>query len=177
MTLSPQDSKLFFRLYIPLLGYANQYGGNTKEREMIEARRVLYENPNIITNFINDNPEGLNDEQLTMVAGWGRFVQGSFVLLKELRHHSIFFRFDTPKPEVYCVIGITQPPSEVTQGIGSTLNAVVLLPWNNRIIWDGLLTHGPICGPNYMRSFTKDYQQLKKRGEIIQQLPKKILTI
>ena len=42
MILPKKQADLFFKLYIPLLGYANGYDGLNKKRQLNEARDILY---------------------------------------------------------------------------------------------------------------------------------------
>lgn len=79
MTLPKKEAKLFFELFIPLLGYANQYDGKGKRRQLDKARKILYDNPQIIKDFVVNNPENFNQEKIEIVSKWQNFIKGDFL--------------------------------------------------------------------------------------------------
>ena len=172
MILPKEEAKLFFKLYIPLLGYANQYDGQNKKRPLIEAREILYDNPRIIKDFMNSNPEGLDKKEIKIINNWQKFVGGDFILIRSLRKYDVFLSLGKSKVKAYGVLGISDSPIDLAMyGVGTCFEKVTLLPWKNDIIWDGLMYQRPIIiGKNYMRSFAEEYKEIKQRGEITETL-------
>lgn len=172
MILTKKESKLFFKLYLPLLGYANNHDGKKEKRTIVEARDILYSNKKIIEDFIKDNPEKLNKEKLNIVKAWRTFIQGDFIFIRSLKKYSIFLSVKGKNTKAYGILGITDPVEDVAiYGIGAYLENVILLPWQDKIIWDGLCVQRPIIlGKNYMESFTEEYMRIKKTGNIIEKL-------
>jgi len=172
MILSKEDSKLFFKLYIPLLGYANQYDGKNKKRQLMEAREILYDNPQIIKDFISNNPKKFNKEEIDIINGWQKFIKGKFILIRSLKKYDIFLDTEKNKAKAYGVLGISDEPIDIAEyGIGTYFENVILLPWRDQTIWDGLVYQRPvILGKNYMWSFTEEYKKIKQAGEIIEKI-------
>ncbi|MFH1405174.1 MAG: hypothetical protein ABIH21_03705 [Patescibacteria group bacterium] len=172
MILTKKESKLFFDLYIPLLGYANNYDGKNKQKTMAEARDILYSNKQIIEDFIKDNSKKFNKEKLNIIKGWKTFIKDDFVLIRSLKKYSVLLTIKGRKARAYGILGITEPVVDVAlYGIGTYLENIILLPWKDKIIWDGLCIQKPIIlGNNYMKSFTREYMQIKKAGNIIEKL-------
>lgn len=171
MLLPKSDRKLFFKLYIPLLGFANKYDGLNKKRDLTEAREILYSKKQIILDFVKRNPEKLKREDLKIISSWIKYVKGRFVAIGEEKDKTILLFLESKKPTCYGVLGLTEEIMNIMQyGIGTTFEGV-LLPWKDKIIWDGLCSIQPvILGRNYMRSFKEDYQFLKRQGKIISHL-------
>jgi hypothetical protein len=172
MLLSANDRKLFFELYIPLLGFANRYDGLNKRRRMDKAREILFGNPGIIEDFVKQNPEKLYSEELAVVADWRKFLKGTFVAIGESKDGTDLMFMGGKKLKIYRVLGLTENIMDLMQyGIG-TMFDTVLLPWRGKIIWDGLCEiKQVILGRNYMWSFKDDYKNLKKAGKIVTSLP------
>ena len=170
MILPKEKSKLFFKLYIPIFGYANSYDGLNKKRQLNEARDILYKNADIISDFTGTNPEKFKKDEIEIINGWKKFIQGDFVLIRSLKNYDVFLRMGKGKTEVYGVLGLNDSPIDLAMyGIGTYFENVVLLPWHNKIIWDGLMYQKPIIvGKNYMHSFTEEYKNAKQAGKIIE---------
>lgn len=170
MILLEKEAKLFFKLYIPLLGYANKYANNNKKRPMMEARWILYDNPQIIKKFILENPEKFSDEEIKIINGWQKFIKGNFVLISSLKKYDVFLTLDKKEVLVYGVVGLIDSPIDLAiYGIGTYFENVVLLPWKDKIIWDGLVYQKPvILGKNYLKSFTEDYKRMRQKNKIIE---------
>lgn len=172
MTLPQKQAKLFFKLYIPLLGYANQYDGRVKRRPMDKVREMLYNKPKIIKDFVANNPEKFDKEEIEIVNGWQKFIKGDFILIRSLKKYDVFLSLGKDNAKAYGVLGLTDSPIDLAcYGIGTYFEKVILLPWNNKIIWDGLVYQKPIIiGKNYMYSFAEEYKKLKQKNEIAETL-------
>lgn len=171
MLLSKVDRKLFFKLYIPLLGFANKYDGLNKKRDLGAAREILYGNRQIILDYVKQNPDKLTPEDLAIVSGWVKFIKGRFVAIGDEKDKTVLLFLGGRDPKCYGALGLTEEIMNFMEyGIG-TMFSGTLLPWRNKIIWDGLCAVQPvILGRNYMRSFKEDYQRLKKQNKIINSL-------
>ena len=170
MILPKEESRLFFKLYIPLVGYANQYDDANKKRPLDEARKILYGNRQIFTDFLTRNPEKFDKEKLGIIARWQEFIMGDFILIKSLKKYGVLLSMGEKSARAYGVVGLTDSVSDMSPyGIGTYFTKVVLLPWKDRIIWDGLFyLKSVIIGRNYMRSFTEEYERIKQADRIIE---------
>ena len=86
MQLSPEDASLFFKLMPALQTFANQRlkiikglkdveGYRTiSNGERVELRNVVYENPEVIDDFIKENPFSFPKDELEIVSSWKNFI-------------------------------------------------------------------------------------------------------
>ena len=90
MKLSEQDAKLFFDLMWSLQYFVNQrlkilpsvkslrdYRECATE-EKFEVRKALYGDIKIIDSFVQENPQHLAEESLSIVFSWKNFIEGDF---------------------------------------------------------------------------------------------------
>lgn len=170
MVLSKEEAKLFFKIYISLLGYANKCIGDNKRRMLTEARHILYDNPQIIKKIISENPDGFNSEEIEIICGWQKFIKGNFILIGSLKKYDAFLTLDKNKTKIYGVVGLTDSPIDLAiYGIGTYFENVELLPWKNKIIWDGFVYQKPVVlGVNYLKSFNEEYKKIKQENKIVE---------
>lgn len=179
MILNPQDADLFFRLYIPLLGFVKTHITNIPGLEEAEemkhvlfcTRQAMCKNPKIIQQYLDENPEKMGTDELEIVKGWQRFVHGQFVCIKTGKKHATFLRWEEENDQkVYHVLGLTDPISTfVTEGM--VLQNILLLPFNGRIVWDGLAKlQGVFLGPNIWREVMSVYAEVQKNQQILSTL-------
>jgi hypothetical protein len=101
MRLSPEDVSLFLKLYIPLSFFANQcnrvvdittfeqFRQLPPEKRLI-IRDSIFQNSELIDEFIKSNPEKFSDQELDMVSGFKNFMKGRFYLVRQLKKYAIF---------------------------------------------------------------------------------------
>lgn len=183
MNLSENDVKHFYGLYHSLLFYANKKFKILKDlsspsdlhgsspREVKKLKDKLYGSPELIDSFIKDNPMNFSSEDLEIVANWKNFVKGRFLIVRHLKNYTVFLDQSEP-PRAYGVLGIITPLEEM---IGSNLPIMVeatLLPFKNKIVYDGtLLPYNIIFGSGIRRSINDAYSQAKTNFGIITSLP------
>jgi hypothetical protein len=150
MTLSPKEGVLFFQLMWKLQSYINQKLGIYKDisspeeyaslptKKKLKVRNALWEHPELIEAFANENPNHLDKEDLEIIRKWQNFVKGSFYILRHLKKGSIFIG---KKDEVYAVHGIQDPLEEIIPSYALPhMVEAILLPFKGQIIYDGLLS-------------------------------------
>ncbi len=178
MTLPPQDGALFFQLMWKLQYYVNQKLGfykniaspeeyaNLPTKKKLKARDALWEHPELIESFTQENPNNLSDEELEIVRRWKGFVKGSFFILRHLKKGSIFIG---KKDEVYAVHGIQDPLDEVIPSYAlPRMVEAILLPFKGQIIYDGLLSGYSIhFGGGIRGDFDHTYKAAKAKDRII----------
>ncbi len=181
MILTEQERKLFFDLMWSLQHYANQklnvipnikslddYIALDMEQKLL-VRNAVYENIGLIDDYINDNPQNFSAEELAQVRDWKQFVKDKFYIERYLKKHSIFI---DSKDKVYAVFGISQPLNDlIDKSHLPHLIETVLLPFANKIIYDGLLAHYPIHFGSGITDGLKDtYLSAKNKDEVIESL-------
>jgi len=182
MNLPESDVRLFFRLYHSLLLYVNSrykileglhrpsdlHELNPEDLKNLKDR--LYSSPDLIDSFVKDNPENLASEELEFVSPWTNFVRDRFYIVRHLKNYTVFLDSSHP-PKAYGVLGmITSFEEMMGPGLPIMVDAT-LLPFRNRIIFDGtLLSFNIIFGSGIRRRINDSYSQAKCLG-IITTLP------
>lgn len=178
MTLDPDDGKLFFELMWKLQYYVNQKRGfhanisslieyaNLPTEKKLKARDALWESPDLIESYVQENPDALPPEQLEIVRRWKGFIKGSFFILRHLKKGSVFIGKDN---QVYAVHGIQDPLDEVIPSYFlPQMVEAVLLPFRGKIVYDGLLSSYNVHFGGGIRSdLNHAYMVAKQKNRII----------
>jgi len=125
----------------------------------------------LIDSFIKDNHNDLSAPDREIVYSWKNFVSGRFYIVRHLKNYTIFLDENEP-PKAYGVLGIITPLEDM---IGPNLPRMVkatLLPFENRIIYDGtIFPYNILFGSGTRRSINDSYSQAKNSLGIITSLP------
>ena len=121
--------------------------------------------------FVAQNPARLLPDELAIVQSWRGFVAGHFLIERYLKKGAIFVSAEEPV-RVYLVLALYDEFSEMLPSYAlPSYVQTVLLPFRERIIYDGLLvTQSVMFGSNMRSSFRETYMRAKQRGEIIESL-------
>jgi len=183
MKLSKEDVESFYKLYHQLLVYVNKKfkiidGINSPKdfkkfpiEEISKIRERLYKKPELIDSFVKENPLNFSSDELKMIRSWKNFVKGRFYILRYLKNYTIFL--DTEEPsKAYGVLALNSPFEEIIGPYLPRLVEAVLLPFNDKIIYDSIFSSYPVTfGGEIRRSLNDDYQKAKARFGIITSLP------
>lgn len=181
MKLEEHEAERFYRVWWSLLTYVNQAKGVVKRlpekvtvgklpsEEAFKVRNVLWSDLALLDAFVASNPAGLDASDLALVDSWRFHVTGSFFVVRHLKKYSVFV--STENQTAYGVVGLLSEPNEVVPAppvyVGATL-----LPFEGRIIYDGLLTSPPIYfGPNIRASLENDYRNAQESRGTVTELP------
>ncbi len=178
MTLSPEDGKLFFELMWKLQYYVNQKKGIHKNvasrdeyaalptEQKLKARETLWEHPELIEAYAQENPDALPLAELEIVQKWKGFIKGSFFILRHLKKGSIFIK---ENDQVYSVQGIQDPLEEVIPSYALPLMVLaILLPYKGQIIYDGLLqSYSVHFGGGIRSNLNHTYMVAKQKDRIL----------
>lgn len=183
-TLSPEDRKTFFRLFIPLLDFTNQKYeineylsedlrmGHPDTQDLKEVADVLWANTETIDEYIEATEEqfGLEKDDRRLLESWRHPVSGRFILERHLSKGSVFI--DTETMKVYLVKWLTEPWSEMLSYFRPPiLLHANLIPFGNCIISDGLVyPQNIIFGTGARNDFKEFYMNAKQSGRIITSL-------
>ncbi|MEA2055204.1 MAG: hypothetical protein U9O96_08925 [Candidatus Thermoplasmatota archaeon] len=183
MKLSNEDVELFYRLYHPLLVHVNKKfeivkGINSSEDfkkfpigEISKLRERLYKQPELIDSFVNENPLNFSSNELKMIKSWKNFVKGRFFIFRYLKNYTIFLDDGEP-PKAYGVLALNSPFEELIGPYLPIMVEAVLLPFNDKIIYDSIFSPYSITfGGGIRRSLNDAYQQAKSRFGVITSLP------
>jgi len=136
-----------------------------------KLKDILYDKLELIDSFIKDNHNDLSAPDREIVSSWKNFVVGRFYIVRHLKNYTIFLDENEP-PKAYGVLGIITPLEDM---IGPNLPRMVkatLLPFENRIIYDGtIFPYNILFGSGTRRSINDSYSQAKNSLGIITSLP------
>ena len=177
MKLSFQDAELFFELMWPLQFYVKEHlnllpevKSLTAYRELdgqgrMEIRNALWDNLQLIADYVQTNPDNLSTEHLGIVAQWQNCVRGTFFIERMLKNYTVFIQDET----VYGVLGLLDPLNEIIDKRALPMYVqAVLLPFKGMIIYDGLLSSYPVFfGGGVSGDLKATYNKAKRKGEII----------
>ena len=182
MKLSAKDAALFYKLNHALLSFTNKKlklhpGADSPEAikqlpldDRVLIRNALWDEDGLIEAFLKENPFQFSPEEMCIVESWKNRVKGGFILVSHLKSHSIFLKDD--EQVVYGVLGL-QDDLETVMGPHLPLMVeTVLLPFRDRIVFDGLISMYRISfGRGTSASFKDSYQQAKAKYGVVTSLP------
>ncbi len=166
MLLTPEEAELFFELHRNLMFFVNQrlhvlpdkigtpeeFAGVSLEARL-EVREAFLDETDLIDSFVNENPGGFSDDELDIVLSWRHLVAGNFCIFRELKQHTVFLSSED-QPIAYGVTALTQPFEQLVGPYLPVMTEAVLLPFKNKIVYDGLLAGLPVSlsfGPGIRR--------------------------
>jgi hypothetical protein len=183
MILTPEETELYYKLHWALLAHTNRRLGiipnittiddtlALSTAEKMDIREALYEDPDVMESFVTENPEGFSADEVAIIASWRHRVSGNFYIARYLKRYTIFL--STTKPErLYGVLGLLDPIEDIFAGRPLPIYIqAVLLPFRDKIIYDGLLSTYNIYFGGGIRSSVKDtYNRIKRREGFVEQL-------
>ncbi|MCI0496137.1 hypothetical protein L0Z72_14115 [candidate division KSB1 bacterium] len=187
MILNQDDARLFYKLNPSLLLFTNRRLNIIPEIDSLSAfmsadmpakkkiRDQVYEVPELIDNFIKENPFNFSAEEIAILASWKNFIKGSFIIIKHYKKYSVFLE-NGEAGKAYGVLGLTEPISNVVPQSPAYVEAV-LLPFKNQIIYDGMIAPYSISfGSSYRLSFQDSFDLAKATYGIIESFPIKKLS-
>jgi hypothetical protein len=185
MQVTFDEGKLFYDLYAALLSFVNrklkvssEQFSNSREytstppEARVAVRNALFAHRELIDEFVKENPAKLSTDQLEIVGAWKHAVVGKFYVFRHLTKYTIFLGSSGSPNKAYGVLGLADPLEEVIGPYLPRLIETVLLPFNGRIIYDGLVSGYNITfGGGIKRSLNEEYKQAKEAFGIITSLP------
>jgi len=182
MILSPEDSTRFYRIWWPLLCYVNDRTnlvadlpehpetGSVNPQDAAKIRDALWASPDYLQGFVDDNPAALAEADLALAASWQRRVAGNFIIMRHLKKHSIFL-LDSQQPTAFGVLGIISPIDDVLPFAPPVMAEAVLLPFEGKIIYDGLIMPYSVSFGGGMRTgFAQSLRTATELGGLVTSL-------
>jgi hypothetical protein len=175
MNLPPEDGRLFYKLYSALMSFADErlhvLDEPVADAEAYEAlppeprakvRNALYGKPELIDQFVRENPANLTAEELDIVSSWRQAVVGKFYVFRHLKKYTVFLSSGGSPNKAYGVLGLVDPLEEVVGPRLPVLTEAVLLPFKGQIIYDGLLSfYGISFGGGVRRMLNEECKRAK----------------
>jgi len=184
MNLTPDEGKLFYDLYAALLSFVNrklevsseQFSDSaeytsTPPEARVAIRDALFEHRELIDEFVAENPEKLKADELEIVGTWKHALPGKFYIFRYLKKYTVFLTSGGSPNKAYGVLGLADPMKEVIGPYLPRLITTVLLPFQDKIIYDGLVSGYNITfGGGMKRMLNEEYKQAKESFGIITSL-------
>ncbi len=185
MRLTDAEVRLFYDLYAALLSFVNRKvevssaefstaaGYTTTPPEARAAiRDALFEHRELIDEFVAENPAHLKAHDLEIVAAWKHAVVGKFYVFRYLKKHAVFLTSGGSPNRAFGVLGLADPLEEIIGSHLPRLITTVLLPFRDKIVYDGLVSGYNITfGGGVKRMLNEEYKQAKEAFGIITLLP------
>jgi len=178
MILSPADASLYYKLLFRLQYYLliktkknttvnsiNKYIELPKNTKL-KIRDELWANNIWIDEYVELNPNYFLQEELEIVRKWKNRIKDKFFIERILKKYGVFISSES---KVFGVIGLTE---EIDEVIGRNhipaYVETVLLPFKDKIIYDGLLLRYPMSfGRGLREMFRETYNYAKENNQII----------
>jgi len=183
MKLPPDDVKTFYEIQSSLYSFVNQQRRlfpqfetteELRERATLEQlnaiRQALYDDIRLLDEFVAANPDNLPQGHLEIARTWRHFRADTFYILRYLKKYTVFLDSGDP-PRAYGVLGLHSDFDEIIPMRPPIMVEAVLLPFRDRIVFDGLLKPYNIrFGGGIKRSLNDAYRLAKERFGIITSL-------
>ena len=185
MQLTPSENERFYRIWFSLLLYTNKQYKVIDElpepddpvhlaidmHDAIQIRDKVWADDSILERFVAANPHDLIAEDLALAASWhNRVASEYFIIFRHLKSYTVFLDDSSPA-RAYGVKGLKSSFKEICGPNLPVMVEAVLLPFEDKITYDGLLRpYSLIFGGGYRASFNDLYRDAKEREGIITQL-------
>lgn len=175
--IDSDDSDIFFALRNLLLDYTNkQYNINkdledyedvarSETDEVIEIRNKIWEDPNVIANYIKENPDNLDEKFISIIKEWNeKKVNDGFILYKYEEEYALLINDDN----IYYVKGLKERLRDMIpeQNLPMYIKTV-LLPYKNYIVYDSYIQQYKMSFGNGIRKIWDDnYKKMLKENKV-----------
>ncbi|WIV65886.1 hypothetical protein [Natrialbaceae archaeon AArc-T1-2] len=144
--------------------------------ELLPLRDTLYREDTaaLVGAFVEENPAGLDDDDLEQVAAWTDYESGEFAVVEHRDEDAVFL--DPEEPRAYAVTAVAIPFTDrwSQDDLPTTVSDAALLPFEGEIVTDGWFR------PDLIASMVWDvmntdieaaYEEAKHRYGIADSLP------
>jgi hypothetical protein len=184
MKVSSSECHLFYKLHPALMCYANwelkilpDQPGDPEEvyalepEKRVKVRDALHAQPDLIDRFVEENPFSFKPEELEVVRSWQHALVGRFYIFRYLKHYTVFLSSEKV-PKAYGVLALADPLKDLIGPYLPRFVQTVLLPFQGKIVYDGLLSgYNLIFGGGIKRMLNDTYRRAKADFGIITSLP------
>ncbi len=183
MLLRPEEAHLFFKLHSSLMCFVNERleivpgaqdpdAYRTLSADLrLKTRNALLNNMDLVEMFVDVNPFKFSGEELNIVLSWKHQVTGKFFVFRNLKKHTVFLG-DGGTPVAYGVVALTEPFEELIGPYLPVYAETVLLPFKDKIVYDGLLgRYNIFFGGGIRRRLQESYSAARERLGVVTALP------
>jgi hypothetical protein len=182
--LSFSERKFFYETWYKLLDFVNRkygilniridpvYPSYHDETQLHKIREKLWADPKVITEFTGSDSI-LSKGEISLLQSWKkRHIKGQFILMRYEPDSAVLMQIDKGgENRLYAVKGMTTSMAEVMSRRLPVMLETVLLPFNDKIIYDSFMASYDIgFGKNIKSSFDEEYNAAKEKYGIISTL-------
>jgi len=180
-TLSESDGNLFFKLFLPMLDYANDRFrvvpglhdiAGAKSLEISKVKKIadrIWQDTALIDEYTANRE--LPGDHKEIILSWKNNIYSKFAVERHLAKGSIFI--DLQDSRLYQVCGIKSSWEEMfgDYPLPIIIDAI-LIPFKDVIITDGLVYPylNLLIGPGYRKDLKNLYMEAKESGQVIRTL-------
>ena len=158
--LSTPDADEFFDIYFALLEYTNKkYNINDLKKiykklhldqeKVLEISDYMFDNVNIIDDFIKENPYNFDDEMLKVTKGFKNFVKSQFLMVVGFDRE--YTKILSEYGKLYMVKGLRNNIDNVISAKEvPTLISTTLIMFKDKIVYCGLLKTAEVRYDNFI---------------------------
>lgn len=183
MPISTEDLKLFQKLHPAYLFFVNQELNIVENVGSVEVfmelpfhhksdiRNAARKHPDLLTEFKTKNPFNFDALELAIIDSWQYALDSSFYVMRYNQDHAVFLDTGTT-PRVYAVHCLNKEFHEILGDETPVYVKTVLLPFKNKIIYDGFIFTYPVTFDlPIVQELEADLNSWSERRGIITQLP------
>jgi hypothetical protein len=181
--VSSQEKERFYRIWFVLLHWVNEQlhlvpwlsavpsEGSVPPEQAMQVRNALWANDRLLKRFIAENPAQFSEEDLALVESWQYRLAGNFFVVRALKDYTVLLTDYAPHAHACGVVGLTDSVAETMILPLPVYIQTVLLPFEDRIIYDSLLTtYNVSFGPGIRRRLKEAYRNVTEREGILTSL-------
>ena len=180
MSLTDKEYKEFLKTHLDLLFYVglkkNVLPKDLSLKEFLDldfqikfkCRESLFEDENIIDEYIASNFDHLTTDQIKILVGFKRKISSSFIIFKCLTNYAIFI--DTKDNRFYAVKALGDTFDTFFDNFPVHISTT-LIPFKDKIIYDGFIQSSKVYyGRNMTETMNEGYKKAKRNKEILTSL-------
>ncbi|MDR2387966.1 MAG: DUF6398 domain-containing protein [Deltaproteobacteria bacterium] len=186
MFLPNEERLLYFKIWYDLLWWVNEkhelipifpkpvvgQQWPVAITDVLKIREALWNNPHWIDQYLQaDHDPAKSQEEIDILTGWRQhFVKDDFFVVKQLAKYAAVIEGESPG-RLFGVTGLSDSLEDMIPFSLPFMVKMVLLPFKDKIIYDGLFEVLPVSfGRGIRSSLNKQYQSLKKTSGLIEGL-------
>jgi hypothetical protein len=176
--LTEDECELFFTTLYGLLSFVNDkmgvltyqikktYPNPTNDKDLFKIRNKLWEHPALIDEYLASMK--LPKEKVELLRSWRSYYKsGSFIVVEYLPDYAVMIGTDKAGDCLYGVKGLGRSVADSLQAKLPQMIETVLLPFRDKIIFDGIISSPPIEFGEGMLKMVQDLvNKVKNRGLI-----------
>ena len=173
------ECTLFYETWYGLMGFVNEkkknlpvqiqpiYPNPVSDELMYKVREAFWKNPVLINDYISS--ASLPKSKIELLQSWrDHHIKGMFFLMEYTPEYAVLMGSDKKKGDIlYGIKGISRSIADTVQRDLPVQLETVLLPFKDKIIYDGFLSSMQLSfGKNIREAFFEMYQKAMENGII-----------